>query len=34
MDEFKGQLPAGANIIHEEEIEDDRGIRYMIIGKL
>jgi hypothetical protein len=34
LEEFKEQLPANAKIVYEEEIEDTRGIRYMIIGEL
>jgi len=33
MEEFKSQLPDGAIILHQDEIEDTRGTRYMIIGK-
>jgi hypothetical protein len=34
MDEFKSQLPINSNIIYEEEINDTRGVRYMLIGEL
>ena len=34
IDEFYSQLPHNATIIAEDEIEDDRGIRYTLIGKL
>ena len=31
---FKGQLPSAAEVLVEDEIEDERGIRYLLIGKL
>ena len=34
MDEFALQLPDNATIIAEDEVEDDRGTRYTLIGKL
>lgn len=34
LEEFKMQLPAGSEIIHQEEIEDTRGIRYTLVGQL
>lgn len=34
IDEFALQLPDNATIIAEDEVEDDRGIRYTLIGKL
>ena len=34
MKEFKQQLPDNAEILIEDEIEDDRGIRFTLIGKL
>ena len=34
IDEFYSQLPYNATILLEDEIEDDRGIRYTLIGKL
>jgi hypothetical protein len=33
MDEFKFQLPERAEILHQEEIVDERGTRYLLIGK-
>jgi hypothetical protein len=32
LQEFKSQLPKGANILIEDQIEDERGIRFMLIG--
>ena len=34
MDEFKKQLPENATILKEDEITDDRGKRFTLIGKL
>jgi SAM-dependent methyltransferase len=34
IDEFALQLPDNATIIAKDEVEDDRGIRYTLIGKL
>src|SRR6056300_1933676 len=33
MEEFKLQLPNNAKVLIEDKIEDDRGIRFMLIGK-
>jgi len=33
LEEFKNQMPSRANILYEEEVEDTRGTRYMLIGK-
>lgn len=33
LDEFKSQLPERAKVLYEEEVEDTRGIRYMLVGK-
>ena len=33
VDEFKSQLPDRAEIIHQDEVNDSRGTRYMLIGK-
>ncbi len=33
MDQFKEQLPERAEVLIEEEVEDTRGTRYMLIGK-
>ena len=34
IEQFATQLPRNATIIQTDQIEDDRGIRYTIIGKL
>jgi len=34
IDEFRDQLPNNAQVIFEDEVEDDRGTRYTLIGKL
>ena len=34
IDEFRSQLPHNANVMIEDKIEDDRGIRFTLIGKL
>ena len=34
IDEFYLQMPHNATVIAEDEVEDDRGIRYTLIGKL
>ena len=34
MDEFKKQLPENAKVLIEDEITDDRGKRFTLIGKL
>jgi len=33
LEEFKSQLPQNSSILFEEEIQDSRGIRYMLVGK-
>lgn len=33
LEEFKQQLPERARVIYEEEVQDTRGTRYMLIGK-
>jgi len=33
INEFKDQLPERAKVLYEEEVEDTRGTRYMLIGK-
>lgn len=33
LDEFKNQLPERAEVLHQEEVEDARGTRYMLTGK-
>jgi hypothetical protein len=34
IEEFKQQLPNNAKVLIEDEIKDDRGIRFTLIGKL
>jgi hypothetical protein len=34
IDEFKKQLPNNAKVLIEDEIPDDRGIRFTLVGKL
>ena len=34
MDEFKSQLPDNAKVLIEDTIEDDRGIRFTLIGRI
>lgn len=33
IDEFKDQLPERAEVLHQKEIKDTRGTRYMLVGK-
>ena len=33
LDEFKEQLPERAEVSYEEEVQDSRGTRYMLVGK-
>jgi hypothetical protein len=33
IEEFKEQLPERAVVLYEEEVEDTRGTRYMLVGK-
>ena len=33
LDEFKEQLPDNARVISEDEISDERGRRFLIVGK-
>lgn len=33
LEEFKEQLPERAKVLYEEEVEDTRGTRYMLVGK-
>ena len=33
IEEFKNQLPDRAEVLYEEEVEDSRGTRYMLVGK-
>ena len=34
MEEFYSQLPHNASVMAEDEVEDDRGTRFTLIGKL
>lgn len=34
IEEFIQQLPANAKVLHQDEIEDSRGTRYLLVGKL
>ncbi len=34
LDEFKEQLPERAEVLYEEEVEDTRGTRYILVGKI
>jgi hypothetical protein len=34
IEDFKKQLPDNAKVLIEDEIKDDRGIRFTLIGKL
>jgi len=34
LEEFKNQLPENSEVLVEEEIDDSRGTRYMLIGKI
>ena len=34
IDEFKSQLPDNAKVLIEDTIEDDRGIRFTLIGRI
>lgn len=34
LEEFIQQLPSNAKVLHQDEIEDSRGIRYLLVGKL
>ena len=33
IEEFKNQLPSNAKVLIEDEIKDDRGTRFLLIGK-
>ena len=33
IEEFKAQLPERAEVLYQEEVEDTRGTRYMLVGK-
>ena len=33
LEEFKKQLPERAEVLYEDEVDDTRGTRYMLIGK-
>jgi len=34
LEEFKNQLPLNSKVIFEDELKDDRGTRYTLIGKI
>lgn len=34
LEEFEAQLPDRAKVLHREEVEDTRGIRYILVGKI
>jgi hypothetical protein len=34
LEEFKTQLPPNSQVLFEDELEDERGIRYTLIGKI
>ena len=34
MEQFEKQLPSNADVLIRDEIEDDRGIRFTLVGKL
>lgn len=34
IEEFKSQLPERAEVLYEEEVNDTRGTRFMLVGKL
>jgi hypothetical protein len=34
IEEFKKQLPDNAKVLIEDEIEDDRGKRFTLVGKI
>ena len=34
INEFKKQLPEGANVLIEDKISDERGTRFMLVGQL
>ena len=34
IEEFKGQLPDTSEVLIEDEIKDERGTRYLLIGKI
>jgi hypothetical protein len=34
IEEFKGQLPDKSKVLIEDELEDERGTRYLLIGKI
>jgi len=34
MDEFKSQLPVNATVLAEDEIEDERGVRFILAGTI
>ena len=34
LEEFKSQMPENATVLFEDEIQDTRGTRYMLVGKV
>ena len=34
IEDFKKQLPAHAEVLHQEELTDDRGTRFTLVGKI
>ena len=34
INEFKTQLPDNSTVLHEEEIKDSRGIRFLLVGRI
>ena len=34
LEEFIQQLPSNAKVLHQDEIQDSRGTRYLLTGKL
>lgn len=34
IEEFKNQLPEGANVLIEDKVSDERGTRFMLVGQL
>jgi len=34
LEEFIQQLPSNAKVLHQDEIKDSRGTRYLLTGKL
>ena len=34
IQEFMNQLPPSAEVLHEDNLKDERGTRYLLIGKI